>query len=93
MDRCGSSPLYRVRASACNRGRSSRSGIPAAPSCVRGVLRRTIRSATTPVVGYRAEFCLISRGSGARSAVVTVPWDDKGMHWRYEVCEPRQFVR
>ena len=46
-------------------------------------------SATTPVVGYRAEFCLISRGSGARSAVVTVPWDDKAMRWRYEVCEPR----
>lgn len=46
-------------------------------------------SATTSVVGYRAEFCLISRGSGARSAVVTVPWDDKTMRWRYEVCEPR----
>ena len=29
--------------SACNRGRSSRSGTPAAPSCVRGFHRRTIR--------------------------------------------------
>jgi hypothetical protein len=45
-------------------------------------------AATVPVVGYRAEFCLM-RGSDGKSGVLVVPWDQGAKRWRYEVCTAR----
>jgi hypothetical protein len=45
-------------------------------------------AAAVPVVGYRAEFCLM-RGSDGKSGVLVVPWDQGAKRWRYEVCTAR----